>query len=498
MGVSGHFASEVILRDCEMFQCSSGFFMRGHDVLVERVFCHDNIVHNTSPHPFLVDVRRAVLRSSVFDASGWHASAGTMGIMLGDIHGLIIRNSHFRNQPDSGSHDEGGIDFENRGNGCLIDRCTFENNAGAAIEVLGLQTPQTTNIEIRDSKFIQNNVAKKLGPAEIFVWGRVKDPSICCSTGLVRGNGYVLLPGVEFFVNEAPKMTSWTLRENKAFASVAEIDRAMPLNRPPAVKAGADVHTNARVVTLAGAASDDGLPAGKKLLTTWEVLEGPGAVTFDDDHAPATNARFETEGDYVLRLVADDGELWTSDRVAVHVTKAGTKVLAAWEFNRNHDKEGWSEADLGTRVKRWANKDWPTESHPVKHVAGGFYTVAIEKSPAENNPAANSPAARLVSGDNLNVELSGREKLVLRMQNQTPATAMRVAFATRAETAWKEENRVEFAVTPNDHQVRTYTVDLSQAAGWKGTLKQLRIDLATGQPLTGTCRIDWVWVVREE
>ena len=115
IAITGATATDLVLRDCEMFQCSSGYFVRGDDVIIDRVFCHDNIVHNTSPHPFVVDVRRAVLRNSIFDASGWHASAGTMGIMLGDPQGLIIRNCYFRNQPDSGSHDEGGIDFENRG-----------------------------------------------------------------------------------------------------------------------------------------------------------------------------------------------------------------------------------------------------------------------------------------------------------------------------------------------------------------------------------------------
>ena len=53
-----------------------------------------------------------------------------MGIMLGGNDGLIIRNCYFRNQPDSGSADEGGIDFENRGCGCLIDHCTFAGRSG--------------------------------------------------------------------------------------------------------------------------------------------------------------------------------------------------------------------------------------------------------------------------------------------------------------------------------------------------------------------------------
>ena len=264
IAIAGAKGSDLVLRDCEMFQCSSGFFVSGDDVLIDRVFCHDNYVHNTSPHPFLVDVHRAVLRNSIFDASGWHASAGTMGIMLGDPQGLIIRNCFFRNQPDSGSADEGGIDFENRGNGCLIDHCTFENNAGAAIEVLGLKAPQTTNIEIRNSRFIKNNTAKKLGPAEIFVWGQVRDPSVCCSTGTVHGNGYVVLPGIEFFINEAPQLTSWTLRNNTQYATVAEIDRAMPFNRPPVVDAGTDIRTDRHEVALAGRVHDGGKPADKR------------------------------------------------------------------------------------------------------------------------------------------------------------------------------------------------------------------------------------------
>jgi hypothetical protein len=35
---------------------------------------------------------------------------------------------------------------------------------------------------------------------------------------------------------------------------------------------------------------------------------------------------------------------------------------------------------------------------------------------------------------------------------------------------------------------------MSDVAGWQGTLKQLRLDLATGTPLTGTCRIDYIWI----
>lgn len=478
-------AAQAVLRNCEMYQCSSGFFVSGSDVVVDRVFCHDNYAFNTSPHPFLVAARRTVLQNSIFDASGYHASAGTMGIMLAANQGQIIRNCYFRNQPDSGSHDEGGIDFENTGNGCLIDRCTFENNAGAPIEVLGLQSPQTTNIEIRDSRFFGNNTASKLGPSEIFVWGRTADPSVACSNGSVRGNGYVLLPGVAFFVNEAPQMTSWTLADNTQYANAAELDRAMPYNRPPTIDAGPDIRTDQRRVALAGRVDDDGRPAGKPLGTTWELMEGPGPVAFDDPRSPATSATFDQPGDYVLRLVADDGEHWLCGRTVVHVLPSGTSVVKAWEFNRNLDKEGWTEVNPGTRVEQWETQGWASKAEPVKYVAGGRYVLAI----------AESTDAHLLSADHLDVDLTGTETFTLCFQNHTPATRMRLMFTTDDAPAWDQARSCTFAVVANDLQSRVYSVDLSAIPGWKGRLRQLRLDLATGEPLTGTCRFDYIWLV---
>lgn len=484
IAITGALAKDLVLRDCEMFQTSSGYFVRGEDVLIDRVYCHDNFVHNTSPHPFVVGVRRAVLRNSIFDAAGWHASAGTMGIMLGDPQGLVIRNCVFRNQPDSGSHDQGGIDFENRGNGCLIEHCTFQNNAGAAIEVLGLKSPQTTNIEIRNSRFIQNNTAKKLGPSEIFVWGRVRDPAVCCSTGLIQGNGYVTLPGIEFYVNEAPELTSWTTRDNTSYATVEEIERAMPFNNPPVVSAGSDLHTDQTRVRLSGRVQDDGRPAGQPLSVRWDVLEAPGAVAFDDDSAPGTVATFERPGDYTLRLSADDGELWLSDMVVVHILPVGTSVVRAWEFNTNLDKEGWTEVNPGTRVQHWPNPDWPTTSHPVQHVAGGYYVLAVE----------DSVDAHLLSADHLGIDLAGHEAVTIHFQNHTPATQMRLRFTTEADTNWDDAKSLAFAVVANDNGPRSYTLDLSKVSAWKDRLKQLRLDLASGNPLTGACRFDYVWI----
>ncbi|MBM3499455.1 MAG: hypothetical protein FJX74_12385, partial [Armatimonadetes bacterium] len=480
IGLSGAPAADIVMRDCEMFQTSSGFFVLGDGIVLDRLYCHDNYVRNTSPHPFLVRIRRTYLQNSVFDAAGWHASAGTMGIMLGDPRGLIIRNCTWRNQPDSGSHDEGGIDFENSGDGCLIDHCTFRNNAGAAIEVLGLRAPQTRNVEIANSRFLANNTALKLGPAEIYVWGRSPDPDVCCSTGTVHDNGHVVLPGVEFFVNEAPKTTQWTLRDNTGYATPAELDAAMPFNGPPEVEAGPDVHSGRAKVRLAGSVRDDGRTDA--LEVRWEVLEGPGAVAFEAATSPATDAVFSAPGDYLLRLVADDGELWLCDMTTVHVLPPGASVAKAWGFSVPLEKEGWSEANLGTQVRQWADQDWPTTSEPVQYVAGGYYLVAIE----------NSTDAYVQSADDVGVDLSRNQVVTIRFQNHTPATRMRFRFTTAASPAWEGVNSQTFDVVPNDTGPRVYTVDMSDVPGWSGRLRQLRLDLSDGVNLTGTCRIDYV------
>ncbi|MBI2300792.1 MAG: hypothetical protein HYU66_17930 [Armatimonadetes bacterium] len=481
--VVGNTPRDVLLRDLEMFSCSWGYFVLGDNITVDRVFVHHDYVHNTSPHPAMVAIRRSFLQNSILDASGGHASAGTMGIMLVEPEGLVIRNVHWRNVPDSKSHDEGGIDFEATGNGILVDRCTFEHNAGAAIEVLGLQSPQPRNVEIAGSRFIQNNLAHKLGPGEIYVWGP-SSADVCCSTGVVHDCGYTTIPGVEFFSNQAPKTTSWTLRDNTSYPSPEALRKAMPLNEPPAADAGPDVWSDQASVKLTGTATDDGRPGGKALAVRWEMLEGPGPVAFHPADAAATTADFPASGDYLLRLVADDGELWHSTLVRVHRVPPGTATAKVFEFNHQFDKEGWTEADLGTKVETWQQGRWDSKAEPVMYVSGGYYIVAIK----------DSTTAHLASPDNLGTDLAAAKVLRLRLMNHTPATHMRLRFTTAADPAWDDRKGVLFEVSPNDTAPRAYAVDLARQPGWTGRLKQLRLDLATGTPLTGTCRLDYVWL----
>jgi hypothetical protein len=167
--------------------------------------------------------------------------------------------------------------------------------------------------------------------------------------------------------------------------------------------------------------------------------------------------------------------------VSVHVLPKGASVATAWEFNQQLDKQGWTEGDLGTRDWKTGSKGYDI-AKPVKYVSGGYYIVAVE----------DSTDAHLLSPDDLALALGDHTSIAIRFQNSTPATSMRFAFTTDTETAWSDANSKSFQVVPNDNGPRTYVVDMSTVPAWRGKLKQLRLDIGTGKPVTGTCRIDYI------
>src|SRR5207302_8068419 len=68
-----------------------------------------------------------------------------------------------------------------------------------------------------------------------------------------------------------------------------------------------------------GSVSDDGLPAGSIVTTSWTKLSGPGEVIFATPNNALTTTSFSAAGTYVLRLTASDSQLATSDDLVVVV-----------------------------------------------------------------------------------------------------------------------------------------------------------------------------------
>lgn len=132
-------------------------------------------------------------------------------------------------------------------------------------------------------------------------------------------------------------------------------------NGPPQVDAGPDqTIVLPSVATMAGSASDDGLPSGT-LTTSWLQLSGPGTATFADPASTTTTVSFSDAGDYVLELTADDGAVQSADQLTVTVSPAPSNLVGNPGFET--DTTGWNTAgsDAGVSLARIAgghSGDW--------------------------------------------------------------------------------------------------------------------------------------------
>ena len=140
-------------------------------------------------------------------------------------------------------------------------------------------------------------------------------------------------PGTVTFANATSPNTSATFSESGIYllrlsASDSQLSGSaqmrvtvLAFNDPPVVNAGPDqtIIWPANTVTLAGIATDDGMPAGSVLKTNWAFVSGPTAVLFGDPTVLNTTVRFNSPGTYILRLTADDSQFRSSDDVTITV-----------------------------------------------------------------------------------------------------------------------------------------------------------------------------------
>lgn len=97
-------------------------------------------------------------------------------------------------------------------------------------------------------------------------------------------------------------------------------------NSAPVADAGADDTVSfPGPYTLAGSSTDADMDEATYL---WEKVSGPGTATFVDDTDPETDVTFSEEGEYVLRLTADDGTDSDSDEVTITVSNEGPSADA--------------------------------------------------------------------------------------------------------------------------------------------------------------------------
>ncbi|HEX6623913.1 MAG TPA: RHS repeat-associated core domain-containing protein [Pyrinomonadaceae bacterium] len=136
-----------------------------------------------------------------------------------------------------------------------------------------------------------------------------------------------------------------------------------PPNGAPTVNAGTDqTITLPGTARLNGTATDDGLPHGSALTTTWTKVSGPGDVAFADAASVVTTATFGEAGTYVLRLSASDTELTSTDDVTVTVNPVAPNAAPVVnagadqtvELNSNHVRNGGNDEQLvNGEIRAW-------------------------------------------------------------------------------------------------------------------------------------------------
>jgi hypothetical protein len=105
--------------------------------------------------------------------------------------------------------------------------------------------------------------------------------------------------------------------------SAGQVAAMSATNYGPVVNAGSNVVVQiTTALVLAGLATDDGKPNPPGVLSnTWSLISGPAAVTITNVHSLTNTIAFSQTGEYVFRLVADDGQVKVFDDVTVTVTE---------------------------------------------------------------------------------------------------------------------------------------------------------------------------------
>jgi len=100
-----------------------------------------------------------------------------------------------------------------------------------------------------------------------------------------------------------------------------------PVNTAPIVNAGMDQNIILPdTTTLIGKVTDDNPESDISM--SWEKVSGLGTVTFSNPELSTTIVSFSAPGEYVLKLIASDGELSGSDEVKIKVTQVQKSNIA--------------------------------------------------------------------------------------------------------------------------------------------------------------------------
>lgn len=246
----------------------------------------------------------------VYSTEGTTPGNQTVGLRFPAVavpQGSTIYNAYVQFQADQGSSGATAL---------TIDGQAADNAAGFTTTAFSLTSRPRTTASAAWSPAAWS-AAGEAGPNERTSNLAALVQEIVSRPGWASGNALVLL------VYGSGNRVAESFEGTATGAPLLHVEYVgAPQNQAPVVSAGQDqAITLPAMATLAGTASDDGLPNPPDAVTVaWSTVSGPGSVTFGDPNAVSTTASFSNSGSYVLRLTASDGALSSSDDITITVS----------------------------------------------------------------------------------------------------------------------------------------------------------------------------------
>ncbi len=208
----------------------------------------------------------------------------------------------------------------------ICDRATLNANSLLKPMVADITGPELTVAEP-----IENQV---ITTATTNVNGTIDDDSVVTSVKVNGSNATI--NNNNYSLNDfplTPGTNSINVIATDIFGNTSTVIRTVTRsdgsNQAPVVDAGSNqVVTLPNSASLNGNITDDGLPQPANLSITWSKVSGDGNVTFSSPNSAQTTATFSSAGTYVLKLMANDGELTGEDIVTITVNPAAPQNQA--------------------------------------------------------------------------------------------------------------------------------------------------------------------------
>lgn len=157
-----------------------------------------------------------------------------------------------------------------------------------------------------------------------------------------------------------------------------------------------------------------------------------------------------------------DNVLSDSEIATLYNAAIPTGGALRWLFNVTGDQEGWTGVNVTNET-----------------VAAGIYSMDL----AGTDPQVISPPG-------LNVDLTGVDKLHVRLKNETDSTQARIFFSTSTAPGF-QGHYVDVTISANDTSFQEYEVDMSSHPDWKDVLTRLRLDVPNSPGTTGSGRVSF-------